>query len=307
MTAIPTDAELARSLDEFFTSAHAEVNGVRLHYVSGGSGPPLVLLGGWPQTWWQFHKIMPELARNYHVIAVDIRGMGGSDKPESGYDKRTMAADIRALARRLGYDSVHVAGHDIGAMVAYALAANHPEAVRRVALLDVAHPDGNWENFTLLPGPGQQPNREEGMTLAIDSVFLWWFAFNQVEGLPEQLLAGRERVLIDWLFRYQSKDPSRIGERDRDIYARAYSTPEALRAGNAWYQTFTRDIADQREYEPISAPLLGLGASGNYRVLNTVLPSKGHDVRVVEIPDSGHYIPEENPEAVIEHLTAFFQ
>ncbi|MFF3676756.1 alpha/beta fold hydrolase [Streptomyces sp. NPDC002120] len=148
------DASLAASLDGGFTSHHAEVNGTRLHYVQGGSGEPLVLLGGWPQTWWQWHKVMPALARRHRVIAVDLRGMGGSAKPESGYDKKTMAADVRALLTHLGLERAHVAGHDIGAMVAYAFAANHPEATGRVALLDVSHPEEAWAQMPLLPRPG---------------------------------------------------------------------------------------------------------------------------------------------------------
>lgn len=297
-----TDAALARSLDGDFTSRYADVNGVRLHYVEGGAGQPLILLGGWPQTWWQWHKVMPELARHYRVFAVDLRGMGGSSKPESGYDKKTMAEDVHALARQLDLGPVHLAGHDIGAMVAYAYAANRPEAVGRVALLDVPHPDPNWSEMKLLPGPTQHVDTD--ITKGADS-YLWWFAFNQVRGLPEALLDGRMRLLVDWLFDQQAEDPASLDARSREVYALAYSTADAVRAGNAWYQEFNRDIADFETYEPVAVPLLALGAGANHGFLAAVLPQHGTDVRLVEVKDSGHYIPEEQPGVVVEELVAF--
>ncbi|MFD9070169.1 alpha/beta fold hydrolase [Streptomyces lasiicapitis] len=293
-----TDPELARSLEGDFTSAHADVNGTTLHYVSGGSGEPLVLLGGWPQTWWQFHKIMPELARHYRVIAVDLRGMGGSAKPAGGYDKKTMARDVHELIRHLGHDSVHLAGHDIGAMVAYAYAANHPEATRKLAVLDVAHPDEWMRKLPLLPENGADWREGPG-------IYLWWFAFNQVKGLPERLLEGRADLLNDWLFTYQLKDPASIGEHARAVYTRAYSTAAAIRAGNGWYQAFTQDIADFATYERVRAPILGLGGETNYAYLQDRLAAHGTDVRVLAVPDSGHYLPEEQPDFVIEKLTEF--
>ncbi|WP_404957345.1 alpha/beta fold hydrolase [Streptomyces sp. 147326] len=286
------DASLAASLDGGFTSHHAEVNGTRLHYVQGGSGEPLVLLGGWPQTWWQWHKVMPALARRHRVIAVDLRGMGGSAKPESGYDKKTMAADVRALLGHLGLERAHIAGHDIGAMVAYAFAANHPEATGRIALLDVSHPDESWALMPLIPRP--------------DLYHLWWFAFNQVHGLPEQLLAGRYHLLLDWLFGAASADPASIDARSRAVYARAYDSPEAIRAGNDWYRAFAQDIADLAGYAPVTAPLLALGGEySNYEQLRGAVPALGTDTRIVRVDGSGHYLPEERPEAVTEELVRF--
>jgi pimeloyl-ACP methyl ester carboxylesterase len=300
-----SDVELARSLAGGFVSSHAEVNGVRLHYVAGGQGEPLVLLGGWPQTWWLFHKIMPPLAERYRVIAVDLRGMGGSDKPEGGYDKKTMAVDILELTRHLGHDMVNIAGHDIGGMVAYAFAANHPESTRRIALLDIAHPDKRFYEYSLLPVPGRQQVR--GDIHAAPGRFLWWFAFNQVPDLPQRLLTGRSRHLIDWMCDYLVEEPTAISDHDRDVYAHAYSTEDAIRAAGGWYQAFGQDIADEKTYAPVVAPILALGGGeGGYRLLRTVLANKGTDVRVVEIPDSGHYIPEEQPEAVVRHLMRFF-
>ncbi|WP_030661750.1 alpha/beta fold hydrolase [Streptomyces cellulosae] len=299
-----THSELARSLEGNFTSHHADVNGVRLHYVTGAQGEPLVLLGGWPQTWWQFHKIMPALARDYRVIAVDLRGMGGSSKPRAGYDKKTMAQDIRELVRRLGHETVNIAGHDIGAMVAQAFAANHPETTRKVVLLDVYHPDETFTAMTLLPSPAQHA---DGDITAGSAPYLWWFAFNQVRGLPEKLLQGRTREMFDSIFDQMLHDPGSIDSATRQVYARAYDSPDAIRAGNAWYQAFHQDIEDAKGYGPLAVPVLVLGGEHSiFSVLAAVMPGKGRDVRVAEVKGSGHYLPEEQPETVARHLAGFF-
>jgi pimeloyl-ACP methyl ester carboxylesterase len=246
---------------------------------------------------------MPELSKHYRVIAVDLRGMGGSDKPRSGYEKKNMAKDIHELARALGYDKINIAGHDIGAMVAYSYAANYPKAVDRIALIDVAHPDKDWLDLPLLP-TGQEVG---GTGEATRPVYLWWFAFNQVDELPGKLLAGRSRLLIDWLFDTQLRDLSSITERDRSIYAAAYSSEEAIRAGNAWYQTFEQDIQDGLDYPPVEAPLLGLIGERNYPYLSTYLPRKGKNVTVLKVDRSSHYVPEEQPAEVVQRLQEFFR
>lgn len=302
-----TDTALARSIDGGFSSRYAEVNGARLHYVTNdttpGDGRPVLLLGGWPQTWWQWHKVMPALAQRHRVVAVDLRGMGGSSAPPDGYDKKTMAHDIRELVGHLGLASPHIVGHDIGAMVAYAYAANHPDAVGKIALLDAPHPDPSWYGLTLLPAVDQDVNAAAGHD---SHRYLWWFALNQVRELPERLLDGRFRLLIDWLVDHLTADPSSVDERSRTIYANAYATPDAVRAGNSWYQTFPTDIVDEQTYGAITAPILGLGGDiSNYGRLRGLLPAKGTDVRVVEIAQCGHYIPEEQPAALVAELVAF--
>ncbi|MEW1546606.1 alpha/beta fold hydrolase [Streptomyces tsukubensis] len=300
-----SDDALVRRLGPGFTSNRAEANGVGLHYVEGGTGEPVVLLGGWPQTWWQWNKVLPELARHYRVIAVELRGQGSSGKPADGYDKKTLADDIHALLLHLGIESAHIVGHDIGAMVAYAHAANHPEATRRIALLDVTHPEPTLSALTLLPGPGRHADSvvENG-----DRIYLWWFALNQVRGLPEQLLAGRARFLVDWLADYMTVDPTSIDDFSRQVYARAYDTPDAVRAGNGWYQTFNRDIEDAASYEPVTAPILALANTrdrGHLDYLRKVVTAQGTDVTVTPIAGSGHYLAEEQPRAVLDALRAF--
>jgi pimeloyl-ACP methyl ester carboxylesterase len=254
-----------------------------VHYVSGGAGETLLLVPGWPQTWWEFRKIMPALARRYRVIAVDLPGIGGS-RPTTG-DKKSLAAAINGMVRALGLGPVHVAGHDIGAMVAFSYAANHP--VASVTIMDVPHPDESLLSVPLVAPPGQ--------------IHPWWFAFNQVQGLPEQLLAGRFRLMVDYLSDLLLVDKSAVGDRDRAIYAAAYSSPAAIRAGNSWYGALTQDIEDQKAYGKITVPMLGI-ASYASPYLAQQLAEKGTDVRVVSVP-SGHYLPEEAPDAVIGAIT----
>jgi pimeloyl-ACP methyl ester carboxylesterase len=274
---------------------------VRLHYVTGGEGRPVVLLPGWPQTWWAFHKIMPALARDRRVIAVDLRGMGGSDKPAGGYDKKTMAKDIAELVRVLGYDKVDVVGHDIGAQVAFSFAANHPEATRKLVLLDVPHPDANLAKWPLLPTVGTFGDR-----IFDGQAYAWWFAFHQVKGLPEDLLAGRHHIEQAWFFRYLLKDESAIDARDRAVYAAAYASRDAIRAGNAWYQAFPQDIVDDGTYGKLAMPVLGLGGPG-YDWLKATLEAKATDLRVIKVEDSGHFIAEEKPEDTLAYLTEFLK
>jgi pimeloyl-ACP methyl ester carboxylesterase len=183
-----SDPALAASLPGDFRNGYAEVNGTRIHYVEGGKGTPVLLLTGWPETWWEFHKIMPELAKHHRVIAVDLREMGGSAKPGSGYDKKNMAKDIYGLIQALGYKQVNIAGHDIGAMVAYSFAANYPDATLKICLIDVAHPEESLYTLSLLPPPGYAVR---GTGESTHPVYLWWFAFNSLAHNVSRLVAPR--------------------------------------------------------------------------------------------------------------------
>ena len=296
-----SDTALVRSLPGF-ANGYANVNGTQLHYVAGGNGQPLVLLPGWPETWWEFHRIMPTLAKRYHVIAVDLRGMGGSSKPRGGYDKKNMAEDIYQLVRLLGYTKVNIAGHDIGSMVAFSFAANHPDATVKLALLDVPHPDDVIMEFRMLPTVG----KFEAKIDATHPGYPWWFAFHQVIGLPEKVLQGRFAIYQNFIMDYLLKDSSSIGPRDRAIYAAAYSTVDAIRAGDAWYQAFPQDVVDSRTYHKLTMPVLALGATG-YDWLKASVTPKATNFRLVRVENSGHFIPEEQPQVVARLLAGFFQ
>ena len=293
-----SDAALLKDLPGF-RSARATVNGVRLHYVVGGQGTPIVLLPGWPETWWAYHKVMPELAKKHRVIVVDIRGMGTSEKPVGGYDKKTMASDISELVKQLGFERVDIVGHDIGAMVAFSFAANHPSQARKVVLLDVGHPSSHYAKLPLLPEAGTF-----GDKIDENHPYLWWFAFHQVKGMPEQLLEGRAGIEQAWFFKYMALDETTIDARDRAVYAAAYSTRDGTRAGNGWYQAFTQDIADLDTYAPLSMPVLGLAGPG-FGPLKALLDAKAPESRTLRVEGSGHFIAEEKPAVLLQHLNEF--
>jgi len=284
-----------------FNNAYINVNGIKLHYVSGGAGKVLVLLPGWPENWWSYHKIMPELAKNYQVIALDYRGMGSSDKPESGYDKKTIANDISLLLNKLGIEKAYIAGHDIGAQVAFSFAANHPEMTEKLVIMDVPHPDESFSSVLMLPALGTPTDK-----LDASRPFLWWFAFNQMKGMPEELLADRFEIAQKYIFHYLLQNDSSINKFDRAVYTNAYNAKDAIRAGNAWYQAFSQDIADYKTYQKLAMPVLGLGGPG-YDWLRFTLPNKTTNSNILKIEDSGHFIAEEQPKQVIEAIVGFLK
>jgi pimeloyl-ACP methyl ester carboxylesterase len=194
------DAALVASLPGFDLDQH-DLGDVTLNTVSGGDGSALILLPGWPQTCWSFHRLMPELARDHRVIAVDLRGMGASSRPPGGYDKKTMSGDIRRLMVRLGIRSASVVGHDIAAQVAFSLADNHPEVVEKLVLVDIVHVSPEWYTLPLLPGPGTFVDQSKP---GPGGSYLGWFAFHQVKDLPEQLLGDRAYREQEWFFNYAS-------------------------------------------------------------------------------------------------------
>ena len=295
-----SDEALVKSLPGF-RNGYAEVNGVRLHYVAGGKGEPLVLLPGWPETWWTFHKIMPALAGQHTVIAVDLRGMGTSSRPVDGYDKKTMAADIHELVKSLGYDKVSVAGHDIGSAVAFAYGENYPLATDKLVMMEVPHPDDSLLSFSLLPAQGTFGDKR-----GTARPYLWWFAFNQVQGLPEKLLAGHIRLEQDWIFNYFLVDAGAVDARDRAVYERAYNTADAIRASNAWYQAFPQDVVDNRGYGKLEMPVLAMGGPA-YGWMKKVVAQKAANLTAVHVENSGHFIQEEQPELVVRTIDAFLQ
>jgi pimeloyl-ACP methyl ester carboxylesterase len=295
-----SDAALVKTLPGF-EEGTVVANGVRLHYVRGGSGASVVLLPGWPQTWWAWHKIMPGLAKIHTVIAVDLRGMGASDKPDDGYEKKSLARDIDELVRQLGFEKADIVGHDIGSMVAFAYAANFPQATGKVVMMDVPHPNAELAKWPLLPTVGTF-----GDKIDENHAYAWWFAFHQVKVLPEDILAGRQDLGQKWFFRYLMRDESKIDAGDRAVYAAAYASRDATRTGNVWYQAFPQDIVDDGTYAKLTVPVLALGGPG-YVWLKTTLERKTTDLKAYKVPDSGHFIAEEQPDATLKYLVDFLK
>ena len=267
----------------------ATVNGVRLHYRIAGTGPLVVLLHGYAQTSYMWRALMPSLADRHTVIAPDLRGAGGSAKPESGYDKKTLAQDIRALTASLGFDRARVVGHDIGLMVAYAHAAQFPEATERVVLMDAFLPGiGNWKDVWLLRD-------------------LWHFHFHGE--VPLALVQGRERIYFEHFWNDFAADPKRsVPEADRQVYAAAYAQPGGMRAGFEYFRSFERDAEDfaQLARTRLAMPMLvltGEKASGEFLIEQAKLVAS--DVRGVVIKGSGHWLMDEAPAAVMPALVDF--
>ncbi len=294
-----SDDELIKKLPGF-TNKYVTVNGVTLHYVEGGNGTPLVCLPGWPQTWYSYHPIAVELSKVYRVIIVDIRGMGSSEKPVSGYDKKTMAKDILEIIQVLGLKKVHIMGHDIGGMVAMSFAFNYPELVEKLIVLDTSHPNEGMMQMPLMPAAGTFNEKMDA-----NMPYAWWIGFNQVKGLPEKILEGRFHYLLDWLFNYMMIDDRKITSFERALYASFYNNPENIRASNAWFQTFTQDIEDAKTYQQLTMPVLGIGSYISYNYMKNGLPYVAKDINVICILNSGHYLCEEQPQQVLDAVLDF--
>ncbi len=272
---------------------HADLGDVRLHYVTAGQGFPVVLLHGWPQSWYEWRRIMPRLAGEYRVIAPDLRGLGDSSRPLDGYDKKTVGNDIWRLVHDvLGIDRFFLVGHDWGGPTAYAVAAAHPDAVRKLAILDVT-----------IPGDGS-PNISQGGRR-------WHHAFHQTPDLPEALIAGREEIYFGWFYRNYGAVP--LPEADIAEYLRVYRQPGALRAGFSFYRAIPRDIADNAAIAAtfkLPMPVLALGGDSAWGRREEVVESlkrMATDVHGGVIANCGHWMPEEQPAELLRHLLAFFK
>lgn len=294
-----TDETLIRDWDGF-TNHRVEVNGTQLHYADGGHGIPVICLPGWPQTWYSYRNIAPRLAENFRVIVVDIRGMGSSATPVSGYDKKTMAADISELILKLGLTQAFVMGHDIGGMVAMSLAYNFPDLVSGLIVADGLHPTEGILQMPLIPAAGTFTDK-----INPRQPYTWWMGFNQIKELPEKLLEGRYRYLLDWLFSYVMADDSRMSGFEKEVYAAVYNQPERIRASNAWYQAFHQDIEEGKHYEKLRLPVLGIASNVSCGYYQHALPLSAENYELVHLADTGHYMFEENPEAVLEAVSAF--
>jgi pimeloyl-ACP methyl ester carboxylesterase len=275
-----------------FSSRYIDAGGLRQHAVIGGDGPPLLLVHGWPETWYAWRLLMPPLAREFTVIAVDQRGIGLSDKPHEGYDTGTLANDLVALMDALGHERFAVVGHDTGFAVSYALAADHPDRVARVALAEI-------------PGPPVATHSPPVFVPSFINDRLWHIPFNRVENLPEQLITGREDAYFGYEFAIQGGDlPADV----IDYYVRLVSNPEALRGSLGFYRALDTTLAQnaERASRRLTMPVLAIGgeASHGANVGNAMAPL-ADDVESAVIPGTGHWVAEAAPEEMLTVLTAF--
>jgi len=275
-----------------FTSRYVDTRKVRLHAVTGGEGPPLLLVHGWPQTWYAWRLVMPALARDLAVVAVDQRGCGLSDKPLDGYDTATLADDMVALMDALGHDRFAVSGHDTGMWIGYAVAADHPSRVDRLAVAEAA-----------MPGVSPSPPLFGSMAA---NERLWHFAFNRLAEMNQQLIAEREELYFGFQF-------ARAAKKLPDDAVRYYvgilaANPDALRGNFAAYRALDATIAQnqQRTTRRLTLPVLAIGgAQGIGEGAANTMKLAADEVQSVVISDSGHYCLEEAPEEVLAALTGF--
>jgi pimeloyl-ACP methyl ester carboxylesterase len=285
----PAAATQIEQLPAGFTGKSATVNGVRIHYKIGGQGPAVVLLHGYAETSHMWLPLMPLLAKSHTVIAPDLRGAGNSERPQGGYDKKTMAKDIRELVHQLGYKQVSLVGHDIGLMVAYAYAAQYPNEVSKVVLMDAFLPGvGDWKSVWLMRD-------------------LWHFHF--YGETPLALVKGRERIYFEHFWNDFAADRTKsVPEADRQFYAAAYARDDGMRAGFEYFKNFEQDAKDFAELSTtkLNMPFLvltGEKASGTFLVDQAKLVATNVSGTVVQ--GSGHWLMEEAPGQVIPAIVAF--
>ncbi len=276
-------------LDARFREGMAEVNGTRLHYVSGGQGSPLILLHGFPETWLAWRKVMPALAEHHTVVAVDLRGSGDSALEETGYDKETMAEDVYQLVRNLGLADVNLVGSDLGGMVAYAYARLHRDQVRRLVVVE-----------TRIPGFGLEESFDES----------YHFLFHMVPELPERLIEGREDYYLTRFICGPELDCRAAGVSQDlvDAYVAAYSRPGRLTAGLDLYRALPQDAEANRAraLPKLAVPVLALG--GELGIANQPLEQFGRvadDVTGGVVPGAGHWIADQRPHELARRIIAF--
>lgn len=273
-----------------FKHQTAHVNGINIHYVIGGSGEPLILLHGFGQNWYMWNRILPELSKYFTVIAPDLRGIGESDKPEDGYDKKTMASDIHELVKQLGYQHINLAGHDIGLMVAYAYAAQYSEEVNKLALLDA-----------LLPGV------EPVWTQLSNTI--WHFGFFQ-RPVAASLIAGHEREFFQDFWPQQlGSNKAAFHQAETNEFIRAYATDGSIRGSLNWYKYFKQDVIDNHTFmmQPLQMPVLAM--AGEYSTASFLadhLNKIATNVKEVKIMGAGHWLVQEQTDAVQKELLQFF-
>jgi pimeloyl-ACP methyl ester carboxylesterase len=280
---------LARGLGKEFASESATVNGITFHYVRGGKGPGVILIHGFPQDWFEYHVIMPRLAKRFTVIAVDLRGVGGSTAMQGGYDAANMAEDVHQLAAALKLERAYIVGHDIGGMVAYAFVRRYPEATRGAMILDVPLPGiAGWDEIQGHPA-------------------MWHVRFMQVPGLAEKLVAGRQADYFGYFFQFGKFTPADVGH-----FVKAYATVAQLHAVFEMYRAFPANAQfNAAQRGPNDVPLLL--AAGDGSPFAELVPKMAEGLRAngcahVEtglIRGAIHYVVEDQPEAVADLIQRY--
>jgi pimeloyl-ACP methyl ester carboxylesterase len=272
-----------------FHSTQTATNGTTIHVRSGGNGPAVVLLHGYGETGDMWAPMAADLARDHTVIVPDLRGMGLSSMPTGGFDKKTQGKDVAGVLDELKIERADLVTHDIGNMVGYAFAAQYPDRVRRFVLIDAPLPGvGPWEEILKNP-------------------LLWHFRFGGPD--MERLVAGRERIYLDRFWNEFSANPARFSEAARVHYAKLYAMPGAMHSGFMQFAAFDQDAIDNQNFlakGKLQMPVLAIGGEKSFgTTMAEIMRFAASDVREGIIPDSGHWIMEENPTATISMVRTF--
>jgi len=281
------DAAFGRS----FRSESRQVEQVRLHYVTGGSGDVVVLLHGWPQTWFEWREMMPTLSTSYRVIAVDLPGLGDSG-PAPSYDKKRVAQHVHAFINDLKIARVHLVGHDMGGIVAYAYARQYPDDVNTLTIVDTPIPGlTGWDELQR-----QAPR--------------WHWLLHNIPDLPEALISGKEKVYLTWFYQNFGFNKAVFSEDRIDRYVRSYSKPTSLHAGFEYYRAFEKDAIDNKGYDSHKLPMPVLALGGEKSRLNQYVIDQLRQATTQLtgdlVPESGHWVPEEQPVWLAKRLMEFF-
>ncbi len=271
------------------------IKDIKLHYVRAGQGDPVVLLHGWPQNWACWKNVIPGLARTYTVIAPDLRGLGASSKADGGYDTDNLADDVHELVRHLGFETIRLAGHDWGAVVAYSYAAQFRDEVTKLAVFEM-----------VMPGFGIM---EQAMVPQTGGNFLWHMGFQSIPDIPFALIQGREDVYLRWFFQHYAYDPSAISTEDTDEYVRAMRHVGALRAGLEIYKSYFTSAQQNERHkrEKLTIPVMAWAGEACLGPLTRqCMELAADDVTGGVIERCGHWIGEERPAFILEQLEAFF-
>lgn len=290
LMAFPCDAQ-ELSFPPNFAAQEITSNGATIYVRVGGLGPAVVLLHGYGETGDMWVPMAVDLARDHTVIVPDLRGLGLSSKPAGGFDKKTQAGDVAGVLNQLHIDRTDVVAHDIGNMVAYAFAAQNPGRVGKLVLIDAPLPGvGPWDEVLKNP-------------------LLWHFRFGGPD--MERLVAGRERIYLDRLWNEFSATPRRFSEAAREHYAKIYALPGAMHSGFAQFAAFDQDAIDNKAFlanGKLKMPVLAVGGEKSFgSMMATVMRFAADDVQEAVLPDSGHWIMEENPKATVEMVRTFLK
>ncbi len=264
--------------------------GVNLHYVTQGEGDVVVLLHGFPQTWLTWKKVIPALSKSHKVIALDMRGAGDSFTPQDGFDKKTMASDVKKLLDYLNIEKATVIGHDIGGMVAYAFAHEYPKQTNGIGIIDV-------------PLPGIEPL----WSMIMSNPMSWHFRFQAAEDIPEMLVYGKEDVYINHFIDGFAGNKKAISTEERKTYIEKFKKPGVARSHFDYYRAMEQDIVDNKKYAKtiLKIPVLALSAGQPYEL--QLMKSLATNVQGGVIENSGHWIPEEQPELLIKAIKSFLK